>query len=70
VPVPDGSQKVAAAPSVGKRRHQTDALVEVVGWVSISLGSILLALLVGLVSLEGLFRLAFHKPRAPDQSSR
>ncbi len=47
-----------------------DALITVVGWVSISVGSTLLALLIGLVSLEGLFRLAFHKPRVRDQSSQ
>ena len=47
-----------------------DGLIDLVGWAAITVGSILLALLVGLVSLKGLFRLAFHKPRAPDQSTR
>jgi len=51
------------APSVGKRRSQMDALITVVGWASISVGSILLSLLVGVVSLEGLFRLAFTSRR-------
>ena len=45
-----------------------DALMNVAELAAISVGSIVL--LVGLVSLEGLFRLAFHKPRAPDQSTR
>ena len=47
-----------------------DALIKLAGLAAISVGSIVLALLVGLVSLEGLFRLAFHKPRVRNQSSR
>jgi hypothetical protein len=46
-----------------------DVLIKVVGLAAITAGSVLLALIVGLVSLEGLFRLAFHKPRMRGQSS-
>jgi len=45
-----------------------DALMNVAELAAISVG--LIVLLTGPVSLEGLFRLAFHKPRVRNQSSR
>jgi hypothetical protein len=43
-----------------------DGLIDLAGLAVVTLVAFLIQLLIGLVSLEGLFRLAFQKPRVRD----